>query len=165
VSQQIREPEKQSGIHIHVEELLEASQLKTWGGGVNSRRLFATSYSTNLMFSVSNGLGEECTNHSSQITRAKKLCTEEQNNCGSSVWNSLGVTTLALRTLWRVLDVWKICALLVQALHAICLVAGNTSSIVGLFMEMHSSVCTVAGTPSNVLQNLIRMHYSFCRDN
>jgi hypothetical protein len=64
----------------------------------------------------------------------------------SSVWNSLGVTTLALRTLWRVLDFGEICALLVRALYAICLTAGNTSSIVGLFIAMHSSVSTVAAT-------------------
>jgi hypothetical protein len=76
----------------------------TPNGGITSRRLFATSYSTNLMISVSNGLVEGCTNPRSQITRATKLCTEEQNNCGSSVWDSLGVTTLALRTSWRVLD-------------------------------------------------------------
>jgi hypothetical protein len=109
------------------------------GGGGSSRRLFATSNSTNLMFSISNGLGEGCT-----IPRARS--PGRRNYVRRSkiiVGLHYGTTIQALRTLWQVLDFWEICALLVQALYDIFLVASNTSSIVGLFIEIHSSVSTV----------------------
>jgi hypothetical protein len=59
VSLLIQESEKHSVIHFHCEEL---RSLTTPNWRITFRRMFNTSYSTNLILSVSNDLGDGCSN-------------------------------------------------------------------------------------------------------
>ena len=42
-----------------------------------------------------------------QVTRTAKFCAVSPDVCGSSIWNLLCVTLLALRILRWLLDLWK----------------------------------------------------------